>query len=291
MYKFYNKHFDVLVCTTIIETGLDIPNVNTIVINSADKMGLSQLYQLRGRVGRTNKIAYAYLLYERDRILPEVAEKRLMAIKEFTSLGSGFKIAMRDLEIRGAGNLLGAEQSGHIAAVGFSLYTKLLEATIEELKGKEKEQIKEVEIDLNIDAYIPDDYISDSSQKIEVYKRIKDIKNEEDTTDIIDELIDRFGDLPDAVLKLVEIARIRIICKQLKIIKVVQQEKLINCIFKDGDELAGQKIIDFVEKHRHQVRIRASKQPEIGIKYKKGDKLTVLVRKVLSSLKQIVTNK
>lgn len=159
MLDFYNHQYDVLVCTTIIETGLDIPNVNTIIVNRADQMGLAQLYQLRGRVGRSNRIAYAYLLYEKDRVLPEVAEKRLRAIKEFTNLGSGFKIAMRDLEIRGAGNLLGPEQHGHIASVGFSLYCKLLEGAVEELKGKEKDKgITRVEIELDIDAYLPDEY-------------------------------------------------------------------------------------------------------------------------------------
>ncbi|MFW6006952.1 MAG: transcription-repair coupling factor [Halanaerobiales bacterium] len=172
MFDFYNQEYDVLVCTTIIENGLDIPNVNTIIINRAEQMGLAQLYQLRGRVGRSNRIAYAYLLYKKDKILSEVAEKRLKAIKEFTNLGSGFKIAMRDLEIRGAGNLLGAEQHGHIASIGFSLYCKLLENAVQDLRGK-KEEEKEIEIDLEIDAYIPSDYIPDSEQKIEIYKKIK----------------------------------------------------------------------------------------------------------------------
>ncbi|MGM0548752.1 MAG: transcription-repair coupling factor, partial [Bacillota bacterium] len=208
MYDFYQQKFDILVCTTIIETGLDIPNVNTIIINHADRMGLSQLYQLRGRVGRTNRIAYAYLLYEKDRILAEVAEKRLEAIKEFSSLGSGFKIAMRDLEIRGAGNLLGPEQSGHIAAVGFSLYTKLLEGTIEELKGEQQEKNIEVEVDLKLDAYIPDEYIKYEARKIEIYKKIKAIRNEADALDTIDELIDRFGEPPLEVMRLINISRL-----------------------------------------------------------------------------------
>src|SRR5690606_24915372 len=169
MLDFLDGEYDVLVSTTIIETGVDIPNVNTLIIYDADKMGLSQLYQLRGRVGRSNRIAYAYFTYQRDKVLSEAAEKRLQAIKEFTELGSGFKIAMRDLAIRGAGNLLGAEQHGHIASVGFELYSQMLKEAIEELQGKEeKEKSVEPEIELKVDAYLPAEYIRDEKQKIEI---------------------------------------------------------------------------------------------------------------------------
>ena len=166
MLDFMNGEYDVLVCTTIIETGLDISNVNTIIIHDADKMGLSQLYQLRGRVGRSNRLAYAYLTYQKDKVLTEVAEKRLKAIKEFTEFGSGFKIAMRDLEIRGAGNLLGSEQHGHMAAIGYDLYVKLLEDTVKEMKGEIIEKNIETTIEININAFIPENYIENEGQKL-----------------------------------------------------------------------------------------------------------------------------
>ncbi|MGN1084912.1 MAG: transcription-repair coupling factor, partial [Lachnospiraceae bacterium] len=194
MYEFINGEIDVLVSTTIIETGLDISNVNTMIIADADRLGLSQLYQLRGRVGRTNRTAYAFLMYKRDKILKEVAEKRLQAIKEFTELGSGFKIAMRDLEIRGAGNLLGAEQSGHMEAVGYDLYCKLLNDAVRELKGDEPAGEEfDTAVDLEADAYIPETYIRNEMQKLDMYKRIALIRSEEELSELQDELIDRFG--------------------------------------------------------------------------------------------------
>lgn len=287
MYDFYHHKFDILVCTTIIETGLDIPNVNTIIINHADKMGLSQLYQLRGRVGRTNRIAYAYLLYERDRILPEVAEKRLEAIKEFSSLGSGFKIAMRDLEIRGAGNLLGPEQSGHISAVGFSLYTKLLEGTIEELKGKKEEKRIEVEVDLNLDAYIPDDYIKYEARKIEIYKKIKDIKSEADAVDVIDELIDRFGEPPKEVMRLINTARLKILAAELNLKLIRQEGKNIRCQFAGSDSVDGRKLVEFSQKYKRRIKIKASKEPQITIKTRKSSQVDKELIKMLHYFKNI----
>ncbi len=262
MYNFYNEEYDVLVCTTIIETGLDIPNVNTIIINRAERMGLAQLYQLRGRVGRSNRIAYAYLLYKRDIVLPEIAEKRLRAIKEFTNLGSGFKIAMRDLEIRGAGNLLGPEQHGHIASVGFSLYCKLLEGAIEELKGQ-KEEVENVEIDLNVDAYIPQKYISDSKQKIEIYKKIRGIKYKSEIEDIVKELNDRFGTPPEVVNNLIVIGNIRIIARQLGISKIKDKDGIINCQFKDMHTIKGNAIIKLVKKYPHKIKIRSNHRTSI----------------------------
>ncbi|MFP4021325.1 MAG: transcription-repair coupling factor, partial [Halanaerobium sp.] len=287
MYDFYHQKFDILVCTTIIETGLDIPNVNTIIINHADKMGLSQLYQLRGRVGRTNRIAYAYLLYERDRILPEVAEKRLEAIKEFSTLGSGFKIAMRDLEIRGAGNLLGPEQSGHIAAVGFSLYTKLLEGTIEELKGKADQEKIEVEVDLNLDAYIPDDYIKYEARKIEIYKKIKAIENEADALDTIDELIDRFGEPPIELMRLVNTARLKFLAAELNIDLIKEESGKIKCQFINSEVVDGSKLVEFSKKYRKKIKIKSAKKPQLLIKIDDPENIDKQLLKMLKDLKNI----
>lgn len=214
---FLDGESDVLVSTSIIETGVDIPNVNTLIVHDADKMGLSQLYQLRGRVGRSNRIAYAYFTYQRDKVLTEVAEKRLQSIKEFTELGSGFKIAMRDLSIRGAGNLLGAEQHGFIASVGFDLYSQMLADEIKKRKadmggGEVEEPVKEVStiIDMSIDAYLPSSYIYDSIQKIEIYKKVASVRAFEEVEDLREELIDRFGDLPQAVDNLLSVARLKV---------------------------------------------------------------------------------
>ena len=216
---FLDGESDVLVSTTIIETGVDIPNTNTLIVHDADKMGLSQLYQLRGRVGRSNRIAYAYFTYQKDKVLNEVAEKRLAAIREFTELGSGFKIAMRDLSIRGAGNLLGAEQHGFIASVGFDMYSQMLSEEMENSKaifhGELPKVIEEVEtaIEMPIDAYIPPEYIFDDMQKIEIYKKVATIRTIAEADDLVDELIDRFGDMPLAVENLLSIARVKSLCR------------------------------------------------------------------------------
>ena len=210
MADFINGEIDVLVSTTIIETGLDIPNANTMIIQDADRMGLSQLYQLRGRVGRSNRVSYAFLMYKRDKLLKEEAEKRLQAIREFTELGSGIKIAMRDLEIRGAGNVLGAEQHGHMEAVGYDLYCKMLNEAVRALKGQEKAEASyETSVECDIDAYIPSSYIKNEYQKLDIYKRISAIETEEEYMDMQDELMDRFGDIPRSVENLLKIARLR----------------------------------------------------------------------------------
>ena len=207
---FINGEYDILVTTTIIETGVDIPNVNTLFIENADYMGLSTLYQLRGRIGRSNRIAYAYLMYRPDKILTEISEKRLETIKGFTELGSGFKIAMRDLSIRGAGNILGSSQSGFIDSVGFEMYSQLLEEAIAKKQGKEKRRQKgNAEINLQIDAYLPSDYITDERQKIEIYKRIREIDNRVNYEELQNELIDRFGEYPDVVAFLLEIGLVK----------------------------------------------------------------------------------
>ncbi len=210
MLRFINGEVNVLVSTTIIETGLDIPNANTMIIQDADRMGLSQLYQIRGRVGRSNRTAYAFLMYRRGKMLTEESEKRLKAIREFTQLGSGIRIAMRDLEIRGAGNVLGAEQHGHMEAVGYDLYCKLLNTAVKEEKGELQEQPGfDTQIDCDIDAFIPDTYIPNESQKLDVYKRISSIENEEDYSEMQDELIDRFGEIPKPCANLLRIALLR----------------------------------------------------------------------------------
>ena len=222
IFGFLNKEFNVLVCTTIVETGMDIANANTMIINNADKMGLAQLYQLRGRVGRSTRQGYAYLMYEKDKMLSEIAEKRLKAIKEFTEFGSGFKIAMRDLEIRGAGNILGAQQHGHMSIIGYDLYVKMLNEAIKKVKGESVIEDVDVEIDLSVNAYIPDTYIADELIKIEMYKKIASIEDKKDAQDIEEELEDRFSDLPKSVTTLLQIAYIKTLCKKMKIEKVRQ---------------------------------------------------------------------
>ena len=219
---FLNKEYDVLVCTTIIETGMDISNANTMIVYDADKMGLAQLYQLRGRVGRSSRQGYAYLMYEKDKVLSEIAEKRLKAIREFTEFGSGFKIAMRDLEIRGAGNILGSQQHGHMAVIGYDLYVKMLNDAIKKVKGEPILEEIDVEIDLSVNAYIPDTYISDELTKIEMYKKIASIESKEDMLEVQEELEDRFSDLPKSLQTLLKISYIKSLCKIMKVEKVRQ---------------------------------------------------------------------
>ena len=234
MIAFMNKEYDVLVCTTIIETGIDISNVNTMIVHNADKMGLSQLYQLRGRVGRANRIAYAYFIYTKDKILTEVAEKRLKALKDFTELGSGFKIAMRDLEIRGAGNMMGSSQHGHMASIGYDLYCRMLEDTIKLIKGEIENEPIETSVDIKVDAFIPSSYITDEIQKIEVYKKIAAIENINDFMDIKSELEDRYSSIPDSVYNLMDIAYIKSLCKGLYIEDIKEIAKELRFKFVKG---------------------------------------------------------
>ena len=245
--SFLDGEYDVLVTTTIIETGVDIPNVNTLIVHDADRMGLSQLYQLRGRVGRSNRVAYAYFMYQRDKVLSEVAEHRLQAIKEFTELGSGFKIAMRDLSIRGAGNLLGAQQHGFIDSVGFDLYSQMLEEAIEERRtGVKKDEQPEVEITLREDAYLPDAYIPDGYQKIQMYKRIRAMEREEDYFEIIEELQDRFGDLPVEGERLMRIARMRVWALQSGVQSIKEKNNIISITLSEQgtQQVDGAKIVE-----------------------------------------------
>lgn len=246
MLSFLEGEYDVLVSTTIIETGVDIPNVNTLIVIDADRMGLSQLYQLRGRVGRSNRVAYAYFTYRKDKVLTEVAEKRLQAIKEFTELGSGFKIAMRDLSIRGAGNLLGAQQHGFIDSVGFDLYSQMLKEAIEEKRGTPDEaKPATIEIDLDIDAYIPDLYISDGQQKIEMYKRFRGVKDLQDIKELEEEMIDRFGEYPEEVAYLFKIAEIKVFALLVGVesIKQVKDEVTILMSEQTSGSIDGQRVV------------------------------------------------
>lgn len=282
MMKFLKKEFNVLVCTTIIETGLDIPNVNTIIVYDSDKMGLSQLYQLRGRVGRANRLAFAYLMYERDKALSEVAEKRLKAIKEFTEFGSGFKIAMRDLEIRGAGNLLGMEQHGHIEAIGYDLYVKFLNDTIRRFKGDVVEDVVETNIDLNVNGYIPDKYISDEEIKVEIYKKIASIQNKEDYHDLLEELIDRFGDIPEEVDNLMKISYIKYISSRSYITSIVQGKSFIDIQFSSSSFITPELINELSTKYKRRLQFDLSGKPIF--KFRPGIKiledLKVLIEKI-----------
>lgn len=232
---FLEGEYDVLVATTIIENGIDIPQVNTIIVEDADHLGLSQLYQLRGRVGRSNRLAYAYFLYKRDKVITEIAEKRLRAIKDFTELGAGFKIAMRDLEIRGAGNILGPEQHGFIITVGFDLYTQLLEEAVQELKG-EAPPVKEIlpSIELQVDAFVSDQYVADARQKIDAYKRILSIRSLADAEDVAEEVVDRFGSMPDPVKNLLDIARLKVLCMGAGVTSISQIKDQVTVKFLPG---------------------------------------------------------
>jgi len=248
MLDFYEGHDDVLLCTSIIENGLDVPNANTIIVYDADRFGLSQLYQMRGRVGRSHRMAFAYFTYRPDKVLTEVAEKRLQAIKEFAELGAGFKIAMRDLEIRGAGNILGAQQHGNIVSVGFEMYCRLLDEAVELLKtGKIIEVPPEPVLEFNIDAYISGDYISDAMHKIEIYQRIAASRTEEHISDLLDELVDRFGDPPSCVVNLLEVVKIKNLARMIGIRSVIQHPNYVEVIFIDRPHVEPSQIMALKE--------------------------------------------
>ncbi|TDF91592.1 transcription-repair coupling factor [Paenibacillus piri] len=293
---FLDGEYDVLVSTSIIETGVDIPNVNTLIVHDADKMGLSQLYQLRGRVGRSNRIAYAYFTYQRDKVLTEVAEKRLQAIKEFTELGSGFKIAMRDLSIRGAGNLLGAEQHGFIASVGFDLYSQMLAEEIakrkHEITGEAPETQKPwvTQLDIQLDAYIPGDYIYDSVQKIEIYKKVAAVKSLEEAAELHDELVDRFGDLPEAVHNLLAVARLKVYGSLYAIETVSQKGSDYEIKIHAGQtgSLDGQRLFAIANEFEGRVKLIAGPQIHIQLKGKglQPDQCIELLEKFLIQYKR-----
>lgn len=269
MYEFINGNIDVLISTTIVETGLDISNVNTMIIDDADRLGLSQLYQLRGRVGRSNRTAYAFLMYKRDKMLREIAEKRLQAMREFTDLGSGFKIAMRDLEIRGAGNLLGAKQHGHMEAVGYDLYCKMLNEAILKLKGEGVEENYETSVDINIDAFIPAVYIKNEYQKLELYKRIAEIETKEEYIDMQDELMDRFGDMPQSVVNLLNIALIKSMAHKAYFTQVIHKMKEVKFVLYENARIDIRKIQELIEKYEGNLIFVNEKNPHFIFKLKK----------------------
>lgn len=296
MYDFINGDIDVLVSTTIIETGLDISNVNTMIIHDADRLGLSQLYQLRGRVGRSNRMAYAFLLYRRDKMLKEIAEKRLAAIREFTDLGSGFKIAMRDLEIRGAGNLLGAEQHGHMEAVGYDLYCKMLNEAVKHLKGEmEEEESYTTTIDISEDAFIPSSYIQNEAQKLDVYKRIAAIESEEEMDDMIEELIDRFGDIPRKVHKLLEISHLKSLAHSLYVIAIEQKGDEYKFTMYEKAKVSPQAIPLLLEQYHGCLTFKADTanpyfiyQKKLTNKKAKDEAPIEVVKKVLNDIKTLL---
>ena len=294
MLDFINGEIDVLISTTIIETGLDISNANTMIIHDADQLGLSQMYQLRGRVGRSNRMAYAFLMYRRDKLLREVAEKRLAAIREFTDLGSGFKIAMRDLEIRGAGNLLGAEQHGHMEAVGYDLYCKMLNEAVKHLKGELEEEPYTTTVDLNVDAFIPVSYIPNEYQKLDIYKRIASIENEEEMDDMLEELIDRFGDVPRKVQQLLHIALLKALAHQAYVVSVEQKGDVIKFIMYEKAKVKVERIAPMIETYKGNLKFTVDINPYFTYKKlsknknEKDEDVLELVKNVLNSIKTLL---
>jgi len=279
MMDFVDKKIDVLVCTTILESGIDVPNANTIIVENADRLGLAQLYQIRGRVGRADRQAYAYITYKRDKLLSEVADKRLKAIKEFTEFGSGFKIAMRDLEIRGAGSILGEMQHGHMDEVGYDMYCKLLDEVVKEMKGIDIKEQQDIQIDLNVSSYIPEEYIEDANQKIEVYQNIALCKTEEDIQNIIDELIDRYGKMPEELEELLEVARIKNLARTLGVVKIAQKQQSV--VFTFTPQSFEPEWVDVLLKEfRNQIKFSPGKDPYVTYKLEKG--------KVLQEIKKLL---
>ncbi|MEG1686711.1 MAG: transcription-repair coupling factor [Angelakisella sp.] len=275
------REIDILVCTTIIETGVDVPNCNTLVIEDADRMGLSQLYQLRGRVGRSDRRAYAYFTFRRGRVLTEVGEKRLAAIREFTAFGSGFRIAMRDLEIRGAGDILGSQQHGQMESVGYDLYLKLLSDAISEEKGEPVRDHTECLIDLQIGAHIPEDYIDSLNQRVDIYKKIACVYTQEDYMDTMDELIDRFGEPPEAVKGLLDVALVRNAAGAHGIAEITQRG---NSVLLYPEVLDMEQTIVMVQRMKGRVLVNAGARPYISVKLQKGQSSTDAVREVLGIL-------
>jgi len=279
-----NGEIDILVCTTIIETGIDVPNANTLVIEDADRMGLAQLYQIRGRVGRSTRKAYAYFTFKKDKVLNEIAVKRLNAIKEFTSFGSGFKIAMRDLQIRGAGSILGKTQSGFMMSIGYDLYIKLLNQAIAIERGeKVKTEKSDCVIDISVDAFIPDKFISSTANRIEAYKRIASLESEDDVSDLIDELVDRYGDVPDSVMGLIDISLLRVLAASLGITEIVQRKE--NIIFY-GDKFGEIDMMKFLKDVPYKIGVSSTEKPFISAQIPKDKPPLQVMNDVLHILKE-----
>lgn len=279
--KLVEHKIDILVSTTIIETGVDVPNCNTLIIEDADYMGLGQLYQIRGRVGRSSKRAYAYLTFRKDKALSDIASKRLGAIREFTSFGSGFRIAMRDLELRGAGNILGMQQHGHMAAVGYDLYLKMLSEAVSEETGEAQKPALECMVDIQTDAYLPEDYISSLPQRIDIYKKISAVQDEEDASDIIDELIDRFGDPPVSVKGLIDVALLRNKASMAGIREISEASSGIMVYFESFSiDLAA----SLAAKMKGRVLVNAGAKPYITVRLQKGQSATEAIREMLGNI-------
>ena len=263
MLDFYEGKYDVLLCSTIIEAGLDVPRANTLIVCDADRFGLSQLYQLRGRVGRSNRLAYAYLTVNPNKVLTEAADKRLNAIREFTEFGSGFRVAMRDLEIRGAGNLLGSEQSGFMASVGYDLYVKMIEDTVREMRGDISMGDIETRVDVKMDAYLPQEYVSSDLLRVEMYKKIATIRNQEDRDDMIEELIDRFGDPNRPVMNLIEIASLKALCSQLGIDYVTVRNGDLMMRFSISADVDLVRVLKAIKKYPECLRMQGGNPPTL----------------------------
>lgn len=276
MMQFMQGEFDVLLCTTIIESGLDIPSANTLIVYEADRFGLAQLYQLRGRVGRSNRLAYAYFTYQREKVLSEVAEKRLTAIREFTEFGSGFRVAMRDLEIRGAGNLLGAQQSGHMASVGYGLYCKMIEETVARLRGEVDETAVDPVLDVKVDAYLPDGYVPDSSDRLELYRRIAQVRSSEEREDVLDELIDRFGEPPAPALRLLDVAQLRSRCMHAGIDSIRQDGFTCLIRFIPAAPIDGVKLFALLTGWDGKLALTAKEPPTLRLILPRDEKKPVL---------------
>lgn len=277
--KMLEQEINVLVCTTIIETGVDLPNANTLIIENADHMGLSQLHQIRGRVGRSSRRAYAYLTFMPNKVLTEISQKRLTAIREFTEFGSGFKIAMRDLELRGAGNILGAQQHGHMEDVGYDMYLKLLGEAVALEKGEKPESADlECLVDIQVQAHIPEDYIESLSQRLDVYRRISDIRGKADADDVLDEIIDRFGEPPKAVLGLIEVAMIRNTASQMGIYEIKQNGTAVNLFVND---IKSEAVVDIITRNKGRAMLSAGSKPYISIKTASGADIIKIINEVL----------
>lgn len=286
MESFINHEINVLVCTTILESGIDIPNANTIIVENADRLGLAQLYQIRGRVGRSDKQAYAYVTYKRDKLLSEVADKRLKAIKEFTEFGSGFKIAMRDLEIRGAGSMLGEMQHGHIEQVGYDTYCKLLDEVIKEMQGIEVVEEQDVQIDLAVSSYIPDNFIENSSQKIEIYQNIALCRTEEELQNVIDEVIDRYGRLPKELENLIDIARIKQLARKANILKIAQRENGIVFYFVK-EKIKPEMVNTLITKYPMLVKFSNAVEPYVTLRIKENEDIIEKAKEFLNTVIEI----
>ena len=282
MMDFIQKKINVLVCTTILESGIDIPNANTIIVENADRLGLAQLYQIRGRVGRSDRQAYAYITYKREKLLSEVADKRLKAIKEFTEFGSGFKIAMRDLEIRGAGSLLGEIQHGHMEQVGYDTYCRLLDEVVKEMKGIEVKEEQDIQLDIDVSSYIPDNFIESNSQKIEIYQNIALCRTEEDIQNVIDEIIDRYEHMPEELENLIEIARIKNLCKEANVLKISQRKDKVVFYF-DKSKFNPEIVDKLIKKYSSNIRFSTGVEPYITLNI--GNKIIEEIKAFLTYVK------